>query len=172
MVDFIDATDARTNQAVGVALGVDGHPWVNNRSGNAMRVHRDTGEVLRTAQQSTGLYTYSDFTGYQLRNLTAPSGTYFHRFTGCGPGTQWRQLVWDAVVPTGTSLQAHAVAANDPGDLSNPALRKGPFTTQPVDLIAAGVPSGQYLRIEFTLSSSNRQGSPVLQSFNVNYRCP
>jgi hypothetical protein len=44
--------------------------------------------------------------------------------------------------------------------------------TQPVDLIAEGVPSGQYLRVEFTISSSNRRDTSVLQSFNVNYRCP
>jgi hypothetical protein len=172
-VDFIDATDApQTREAVGVALDTNNHPWVNNRSGNAMRIHRDTGEVLRTAQQAAGLYTYSDFTGYQLRRFTAPRGSYFQRFSGCGPGTQWRQLLWDALVPTGTGLQAYVTVADQEGELSDPTRRKGPFTSQPVSLPAAGVPSGQYLRVEFILSSADRQSTPVLRSFDVNYLCP
>ncbi len=172
MVDFIDATNAQTREAVGVALDTSNHPWVSNRSGNAIRVHRDTGEVLRTAQQPTGLYTYSDFTGYQLRRFTAPSGRYFQRFSGCGPGTQWRQLIWDALVPASTGVKTYVTVADQVGDLSDPARRRGPFTSQPVNLTAAGVPSGQYLLVELNLSSMDQQSTPVLRSFGVNYLCP
>jgi hypothetical protein len=173
-VDFIDATSLQpmTREAVGVALDTNNHPWVNNRSGNVMRVHRDTGEVLRTAQQAAGLYTYSDFTGYQLRNFTAPRGRYFQQLSGCGPGTQWRQLRWDASLPTGTGLETYVTVASQVGDLGDPALRRGPFTSQPVNLTAAGVPSGQYMRVEFILSSMTQKASPALRSFEVNYLCP
>jgi hypothetical protein len=174
MVDFIDATSTQplTREAVGVALDTNNHPWVNNRSGNVTRVHRDTGEVLRTAQQTAGLYTYSDFTGYQLRRFTAANGRYFQRLSGCGPGTQWRQLIWDALVPAGTGVQAYVTAADQVGDLGDPARRRGPFAAQPVNLTAAGVPGGQYLLVEFMLSSMNQQSTPVLRSFEVNYLCP
>jgi hypothetical protein len=172
LVDFIDATATGTSEAVGVALDTNNQPWVSNRTGNAIRVHRDTGVVLRTAQQAPGLYTYSDFTGYQLRRFTAPRGSYSQRFSGCGPGTQWRQLIWDALVPTGTGLEAYVTVADQVGDLSDPARRKGPFTSQPANLPAAGVPSGQYLRVEFILSSADRQSTPVLKSFDLNYLCP
>jgi hypothetical protein len=175
MVDFIDATDSRTNQAIGVGLDTDGNAWVNNRSGNAMRISRDSGEILRTAQQSQGLYTYSDFTGYQLRNFTAPLGSFRQTFTSpeCGTETIWRYLVWDAVVPPKTSIQAFVTASNDQGELTNPALRKGPFTSSPADLRAAGVPKGRYLRVEFILRSEDRQSqlTPKLKSFDVNYEC-
>ncbi|WP_224245258.1 NHL repeat-containing protein [Hyalangium gracile] len=174
-VDFIDATNTQTREAIGVGLDTDGHAWVNNRSGNAMRVHRETGEILRTRQQGAGLYTYSDFTGYQLRNFTAPLGSYRHTFSAneCGPDTIWRYLVWDAVVPPKTSLQAFVTAANDPNDLNNANLRKGPFTTSPADLQAAGVPKSRYLRVEFVFRSDDRQSqaSPKLKSFDVNYEC-
>jgi hypothetical protein len=179
MVDFIDATISsgtnRTFEAIGVGLDTDGHALVNNRSGNALRIHRDTGEILRTGQQNAGLYTYSDFTGYQLRNFTAPQGTYRQTFVSpdCGIDTIWRFVVWDAVVPTKTSLQVYVTVSNDLNELSNPALRKGPFTTSPADLRTAGVPKGRYIRVEFVLKSDDRQnqGTPKLKSFDVNYEC-
>jgi hypothetical protein len=173
MVDFIDATDSRTHQAIGVGLDTDGHPWVNNRSGNAMRIHRDTGEILRTAQQGSGLYTYSDFTGYQLRNFTAPLGSFRQTFSSpeCGTETIWRYVVWDAVVPPNTSIQVFVTVSNDQADLTDTRLRKGPFLTSPADLRAAGVPKGRFLRVEFVLRSDDRQLTPKLKSFDVNYEC-
>lgn len=183
MVDFIDATIPRTNpvhpnetfEAIGVGLDSDGHVLMNNRSGNAVRIHRDTGEIIRTGQQPAGLYTYSDFTGYQLRNFTAPQGTYRQTFQSveCGLDTIWRYVVWDATVPPKTSIQVFVVVANDIPGLDNPVNRKGPFTTSPADLRAAGVPKGRYLRVEFVLKSDDRQNqiSPKLKSFDVNYEC-
>jgi hypothetical protein len=182
-VDFIDATIPRTSpvqpnetfEAIGVGLDTDGHVLMNNRSGNAVRIHRDTGVILRTAQQNAGLYTYSDFTGYQLRNFTAPQGTFRQTFQSneCGVDTIWKYLVWDATVPPKTSIQAFVTVANDLAELTNPALRKGPFTSSPADLRAAGVPKGRYLRVEFVLKSDDRQNqvSPKLKSFDVNYEC-
>jgi hypothetical protein len=174
-VDFIDATDGNTNTAIGVGLDTDGHPIVNSSSGNAVRVHRDTGVVLKTGQQSSGLYTYSDFTGYQLRNFTAPQGSFRQNFTApeCGTETIWRYVVWDAIVPPKTSIQVFVTVSNNVADLTNTALRKGPFTTSPADLRAAGVPKGRYLRVEFILRSDDRVAnlSPKLKSFDVNYEC-
>ncbi|HLL02834.1 MAG TPA: hypothetical protein VK539_19785 [Myxococcaceae bacterium] len=182
-VAFIDATIPRTNpvqpnetfEAIGVGLDTDGHVLMNNRSGNAVRIHRDTGEILRTGQQGAGLYTYSDFTGYQLRNFTAPQGTYRQTFSSedCGIDTIWRFVSWDATVPPKTSIQLFVTSANDLNDLNNPALRKGPFTTSPADLRTAGVAKGRYLRVEFVLKSDDRQNqvSPKLKSFDVNYEC-
>ncbi|MBN1208146.1 MAG: hypothetical protein JXB05_25010 [Myxococcaceae bacterium] len=173
MVDFVDATNTLTNRAIGVGLDADGHVWVNNLSGNVVRIHRDTGEILRTAQQPEGLYTYSDFTGYQLRNFTAPQGSFRQTFTApeCGTETIWRYLIWDAVVPPRTSIQAYVTVSNELSELTNDALRKGPFTSSPADLRAAGVPKGRYLRVEFVLKSDDRQLSPKLKSFDVNYEC-
>jgi streptogramin lyase len=174
MVDFIDATDGATAQSIGVGLDTDGHAWVNNRSGNAMRIHRETGEILRTARQGAGLYTYSDFTGYQLRNFTAPLGSFRQTFSSpCGADTVWRYLRWDAEIPPRTSIQAFVTASNDQNELTNPLLKKGPFTSSPADLRAAGVPKGTYLRVEFVLRSEDRQSqlSPKLKSFDVNYEC-
>jgi hypothetical protein len=177
MVDFIDATSTSpsTRDAIGVGLDTDGHPIVNSRSGNAVRFHRDTGAILRTGQQSWGLYTYSDFTGYQLRNFTAPQGSFRQNFTApeCGTETIWRYVVWDAIVPPKTSLQLFVTVSNDINELTNPTLRKGPFTVSPADLRTAGVPKGRFIRVEFVLKSDDRQSqfTPKLKSFDVNYEC-
>lgn len=170
--NFIDATDADTSNSIGVALDADGNPWVNNYSGNAMRVHRDTGEVLKTAKQGGALYTYSDFTGYQLRKFTAPRGTYTHTFTGCGPDTAWKIVTWTADTPPGTQIQVYVKVADsipELGLMSTP--RYGPFTSSPADLESSLVPKKPYLRVEFVLTSNDGMTTPVLKGFNVKWGC-
>ncbi len=170
--NFIDATDGTTHTSIGVGLDSDGNVWVNNHSGNAIRVHPTTGEILKTPNQPGNLYTYSDFTGYALRKFTAPRGTYLQIFEGCGPTTQWRFVTWDAAVPAGTSVQVFVKVGATQADLDNPATpRYGPFTTSPADLTAAGVPYGALLRVEFVLLSNDGETSPVLKSFDVNWKC-
>ncbi|MEW5743730.1 MAG: hypothetical protein AB1938_32760, partial [Myxococcota bacterium] len=169
---FIDMTDANTTGSIGVGLDGDENPWVNNYGGNATRVDRTTGAVTRTAQQPGGLYTYSDFTGYQLRNFTAPQGTYRRDFEACDSDNEWRTLTWDATVPANTTLQAFVKAANTAAELDLPATtRYGPFTTSPADLVAAGVPKSRFLRVEFVLRSADGRSSPVLKSFNLVWAC-
>lgn len=169
---FIDMSDANTSQSIGVGLDADGNPWVNNSSGNASKVDNLTGNVTRTPQQPPGLYTYSDFTGYQLRNFTAPRGTYRKDFEACDVDNEWRTLTWDALTPPNTSIQVFVKAANTLAELNSTSLvRYGPFTTQPVDLVQAGVPRTRFLRVEFTLRSVDGQSTPVLRGFNVKWAC-
>ncbi|MFZ5445781.1 MAG: hypothetical protein ACOZQL_37660 [Myxococcota bacterium] len=169
---FVEITDAQTSQSIGVGIDADGHPWVNNYSGNASKVDAVTGAITRTPQQPSGLYTYSDFTGYQLRNFTAPRGTYSKDFEACAADNEWRQLTWDAVVPANTTLQVFVKAANTRMELNSTSLvRYGPFTTSPVDLLSAGVPHTQFLRVEFVFRSVDGQSTPVLRAFNVKWLC-
>ncbi len=170
--DFIDMSDATTTSSIGVGLDADGHPWVNNYSGNATKVDHVTGAITRTPQQPAGLYTYSDFTGYQLRNFTAPRGTYRRDFMACDDQSTWRTLTWDATVPANTTIQVFVKAANTEAELNSTTLvRYGPFTTSPVDLVQAGVPQAKYLRVEFVLRSVDGQTTPVLKGFNVVWAC-
>jgi len=173
LVDFIDATDGNSRSAIGVGLDADNNPWVNNQSGNVIRVDRESGAVQRTQRQDWGLYTYSDFTGYSLRNFTAPSGWYRQVFTGCGSNTLWSSARWDVEKPAGTDMNVYVTVSNRRDGLDNPANRKGPFIAQPVDLTTQGFPKGNYLRIEFELRSTDRilNATPKLKSFNVDYQC-
>ncbi len=168
---FIDVNDTQTRQSVGVALDADGHPWVNNFTGNAMKIDKVTGAVTRTAQQPPGLYTYSDFTGYQLRNFTAPRGTHRRDFEGCDM-TDWASLSWDATTPPNSSLQVFVKAAATLQELAAPSLpRYGPFTASPVDLQVVGVPKTKYLLVEFVLTSADGQATPVLKGYDLRWAC-
>jgi hypothetical protein len=175
--DFIDATDTTaataTNQSIGVGIDRNDNVWVNNYSGNAMRIDRNTGAILRTAQQPAGLYTYSDFTGYELRHFTAPRGTYTQDLQGCGPNTNFRFLSWDAIQsPPTTQIQVYVKAGATIADLSNPATQTfGPFTHSPVDLHATGVPALQYIQVNFVFISLDQQSTPVLIDFTVSWDC-
>jgi hypothetical protein len=168
----IDATDGLTAGGIGIALDGDGNPWVNNNSGNAMKVDKDTGAITRTPQQPGGLYTYSDFTGYELRKFTAPRGTFTKDFLGCSKDTRWRKIAWTADTPPGTSVQVFIKVGNSIADLSNTAtMQYGPFTSSPVDLEAAGVPHALYARVQFVLLSMNGMSTPVLTGFDVYWLC-
>lgn len=170
---FIDGSDADTWGSVGVGLDYDGQPWVANGSGNAMKVDTATGAVTRSSQQAAGLYTYSDFTGYQVRTYTAPQGTYVLDFGGCGDNlSTWLTLTWDALTPPNTSVKAYLRVARTRAELTSPALQRyGPFTASPVDLVAAGVPRGAFLRVELVLESTDAASTPVLRGYDLVWRC-
>jgi streptogramin lyase len=168
----IDATDGNTASSIGVGLDGDGHPWVNNYTGNVMKIDKVTGAVTRTPQQPAGLYTYSDFTGYQLRKFTAPRGTFRKDYEGCGDMTGWAKLTWDADVPPGTALQVYIKVGATRAELdSSAAMRYGPFTTSPLDLLPAGIPKARFMRVEFVLLSTNGMSTPVLKGFDLNWSC-
>lgn len=178
-VDFIDATEPAsgngTFDSIGVGPDSDNNLWVNNYSGNAMKVNRNTGAVFKTPNQGGSLYTYSDFTGYQLRHFTAPRGTYWRDFTGCGSTTNWLNVTWDATTPPRTAVQLYVKTGPSLASLTDTANPQyGPFTVSPSDLrVAPGpVPHNAYMRVLFVLTSQDRTSTPVLNSFNVTWSCP
>jgi hypothetical protein len=169
---FIELSDAQTSAAVGVGLDGDGHPWVNNSSGNVSKVDKATGAITRTKQQPPGLYTYSDFTGYQLRNFTAPRGVYRKDFEACDPDNEWRTLSWVATTPPNTQIQVFVKVATSRALLDSASAQKfGPYTSSPIDLVAAGVPKTQFLRLEFNLRSTDGMTTPVLKDFSLVWAC-
>src|SRR5262249_52834401 len=67
---LVDATSTWSKTSIGIGLDQNKNLWVNNSTGNVMRIDRATGGVTTSANQAGALYTYSDFTGYQLRHIT------------------------------------------------------------------------------------------------------
>ncbi len=173
-VHFVDYSDAQTGDSIGVGLDGDNNVWVNNYTGNLIHVKRDTGELLKrtlsSEQQNGNLYTYSDFTGYQLRNFTSPRGTYRRTFTGCAADTYWKSLTWFATTPPNTSVRVHVRTGADQAAL-DAAPWSAWFTASPTDLEAAGVARSQLLQVEFELQSADKQSSPALQSYDLAFNC-
>ena len=141
-------------------------------SGTAMRIARADGGVFKTPPQAGTLYTYSDFTGYQLRHFTAPLGRFWRDFQGCSSSTGWLTVTWDATTPPRTAVQLYVRIAARLQDLAS-APAYGPFNTQPADLHAppGPVPRSGFIRVEFHLTSSDGLSAPVLNSFHLSYTC-
>ncbi len=124
-------------------------------------------------------YTYSDFTGFGLRNFTNPHGSYTYIWTGCGVGkTKWIAVTWDADTPPGTSIGMKARSSDDKTTFST-ATFTGNYTTSPADLLNAPPsggaaltpnPSG-FLQVEFDLTTTDKNTTPALKSYTVIYEC-
>ena len=71
--------------------------------------YRNTADVYDltddSVQVGTNPYTYSDFTGFGLRNFTRPSGMYRVLIEACAvdEDTQWYRVEWNATEPPGTA---------------------------------------------------------------------
>jgi hypothetical protein len=167
---LVDATSTFSKTSIGVGLDEDRNLWVNNSSGNVMRIDRNTGGVITSANQAGALYTYSDFTGYQLRHFTVSQGFFRQTVAGCSRYAQWDTVTWDAVKPPGSNVTLYVRGSNNT-DFSV-SQRYGPFPTSPANLQGppGPVPQFKYLQLEFVLSSDGNS-QPFLISFDVSSEC-
>jgi hypothetical protein len=134
-----------------------------------------------TMQCKVHPYTYSDFTGFGLRNFTNPHGTYSWLQTGCGPGkTKWLKVVWDADIPAGTSIEMRARSSDDQLTIGQ-AMFTGGYPSNPGGGLSVADlsqppgpvmpnPSG-FLQVEFDLTTTDKNTTPALKSFTVVYEC-
>jgi hypothetical protein len=124
-------------------------------------------------------YTYSDFTGFGLRNFTNPHGSYSYIWTGCGVGkTKWIGVTWDAATPPGTAISMKARSSDDKSTFST-ATFTGNYTSSPADLrnpapsggsVLSPNPSG-FLQVEFDLTTTDKMSTPALKSYTVIWEC-
>jgi hypothetical protein len=120
-------------------------------------------------------YTYSDFTGFGLRNFTNPQGYYAWVQQGhCAPGkTKFLKVVWDSFTPAGTSIKLSVRTGADKAALqaapwveswdSSPAIlanAPGPLDPNPTN----------FIEVLFDLSTQS-DDSPKLKSFEIIASC-
>jgi hypothetical protein len=156
---------------LGVGFDREENPWVVASGNRAARVNLSDGTILRTtpaAGHNPSYYTYSDFTGYQLRNFTAPYGTYTQILEGCPSNSSWKSVSMEATIPENAHLEVYVRVADTREALSS-AFRHGPFTTSPADL--SEVPKSTFMQLEFVLRSDDRQSSPVLHDYEIQWAC-
>ena len=156
---------------IGVGVDFDGNIWgVNQTWDNACRLNTST-LAKACFPVGSGPYTYSDFTGFALRNITAPQGTFRQVYVGCSVGqTRWKQVVWDAVVPDGTSITLYVHTAGERSALLG-AHQYGPFTSSPADLFDQGTLNQSFLMVEVVLATEVDGRSPTLKSLGVQFVC-
>jgi len=120
-------------------------------------------------------YTYSDFTGFGLRNFTIPQGYYAWIESGsCPPGdTMFLQVLWDSEEPPDTSITLRARSSDYLSSLST-ATWTGNYTSSPADLAIAPGPLSpnptNHIEVMFELKTISEE-SPKLKSFQIVYQC-
>ena len=182
-VDMALSTRALVDKSGAVSQpAVNGQPLGNNKC--------PRGDSCPNA----GAEAYSDFTGFGLRNFTAPSGTFSMVVPGCKDpktgeqvDTEWITLMWDADVPPNTTLgvQARSSSAASIKDAAwLLAIPTAGLNTSPAQLqgvlvpnLPAGSPKGthvgdQYLLVDFQFKTMNGSASPRLKAFSASFRCP
>jgi hypothetical protein len=130
-----------------------------------------------------GPYTYSDFTGFGLRNFTRPKGYYRYTQKGCVNGdgapddTRWVTVHWDADTPLNTSIAVRARSGNTPAPDQTWGAWTADFLVSPADLVN-GMPltpnmkDDGYLQVEFSFTTMDRNAAPRLKAFDVRWECP
>ena len=125
----------------------------------------------------SGPYTYSDFTGFGLRNFTAPRGVYRQTYvSACKGATDWTQLIMTGETPAQTRLEARIKVAPSEAELSDPNYAwAGAWTLAPgqddfpVDL--SEIARDKVLLVEVSLVRENPDITPALTGLAVEYFC-
>jgi streptogramin lyase len=170
----VNGTVAVAGGALGAAIDFDGNPWLISQSNS--KAYKVNPANLTTQEVSVGTrpYTYSDMTGFQLRNAGAPAGVFRRTFPGCGEQTRWFDLNYEVMAPPGTEVTVRVRFAASAADLQNAAwtqVAKVPSDKPPVRL---SVPAGtrpDFLQVEIGMKAADPKITPILSALSVGYSC-
>ncbi len=166
------------SSATGAGVDFNGYVWGVSSSGFTGRIDPNNPNDVRRVTVGSGPYTYSDFTGFGLRNFTAPRGGYKMIIEGCEKlDTDWMTLDAEATLPPQTRIEFRAKIAESRDELADPGLRAfGPWTVSadgpnelPADL--AELPGGRFMELELFLVSTDREATPILRGIDVRFQC-
>jgi streptogramin lyase len=151
----------------GVGISNDGYIWVPcYQSNDVVRLAPDGTNAGRVVVGQNP-YSYSDLTGFQLRNFTARRG-FWNVVFDCGfDNCVFNEVIADVTNTPDTELSINARVSNDSSTWSAWA---GPFPTSAADL--SGLPAGRYLEIELLLRTRDRLQSPLVDQVELYYSRP
>lgn len=161
---------------VGMAIDFDGMVWAINQSDStAYRI--DPANVMSVKSVAAGRnpYTYSDMTGFQLRNAAAPTGRFRHVFTGCSAQTRWNRVFFAADYEGGTAISVSARTGKDAAELrAQPFVSIGtaPPEASPMKLDKLGAgQTAALLEVEVQLRTQHPSFTPRLTQLKVGASC-
>lgn len=161
------------SQNVGAAIDFDNKPWVISQANRAIKIDPATNYSMQENNLVRGSYTYSDMSGYQLRNASR-AGTFRYTFKGCDAGTtSWQQLTYSLTAPAGTRASVRYRAAQTTLGLPASAWTNGTGSS-PVSIMLAPLPAGQtprYLQVEINMSSVSGSLTPILSGLAASFSC-
>ena len=160
---------------VGMSIDAQGYVWAVNQMGNsATKLDPVTGDVVGTYPVGNGPYTYSDMTGFQLYNYTAPMGVYTHTFQALPDvPAQWTEVAVEILFPPGATASMKLRASSSleelesvPWQVEPQAMPDGPAI---LDLTQYPQLNGHYLQVQVTLFSGDDSASPLLKKLTAMY---
>ena len=138
----------------------------NNPDAERTYVHHDLGSGL--------VYTYSDMTGYNLRNITAPSGTFTLVQDTTYPESSFDSIRIVGETPNNSKIKARAQVSSD-GNNWSLWSNFVEFTNSNINMPliwANGKPKGRYIKIEITLELGDDNTKPKFSEIHVNWQRP
>ncbi len=153
---------------VGVSIDFEGHLWaINQCVSSATKIDTVTGTILGEFPTGPSPYTYSDMTGFALKTVVAPIGTYTHLFEGWQFGsTYWKEIDAEATLPDKTRLELRYRTAATQAGLGQALWSQwfGPF---PPETLPFPIPSwapavGRFIAVQVRLSTDDKQVTPQL----------
>jgi streptogramin lyase len=185
LVEFdINGTSLRTYPSggatpVGVGVDSEGDVWVINYTGGAREYKYDENNPNAEREYVQhdllgGNYTYSDMTGYNLRNITAPSGTFV-----LVQDTKYADSTYDSLrivgeTPNNSKIKARVQISNDQNswsEWSNSVEFINSNTNMPL-VWQGNKPMGRYIKIEVTLILGDEGTKPIFSNIYVNWQRP
>ena len=130
--NFVDPNGLENH---GIAVDRAGKVWSSQRFGGKANRWQESGvhDGLFDVDPSRELYTYSDFTGIQLRTITIHEGHWIQDYDSGYQHAIWDHAEWTAIIPAGTSVTVQARAADNQADFAAGLATAwcGPFTVSP-----------------------------------------
>jgi hypothetical protein len=172
---------------IGVGIDFTGHVWgISYDNSLAARLDIDASgnpkagapamtDPARQVPVGTNPYTYSDFTGFGLKNFTRSEGRYRYQLSPCAnqKKAEWTQVKWNATTPASTTIEVRVRSGDSDTSFGNWV---GPFSSSPADIgKGAATPiapnPARILQLEFIFKSQDQTTSAILHDFDVSYDC-
>ena len=175
MMVYKGKTANLSSNNVGAAIDYDNRPWIISQA-NSMGYKVDPADYsTQSIRVGTGPYTYSDMTGYQLRNAAAPTGVWRYTVQGCGGSnrTKWINLDWQAMVGNGTEVVIKLRSGYTKEEVAAAKwtqVAKVPSDMTPVSLEIPAA-AGPMLQVEFSMRAASVELTPILSGVTFSYDC-
>ena len=158
---------------IGAAIDFDNNPWIISQTTATAYKVNPANLTATPVKVGNGPYTYSDMTGYQLRNV-APTGVYRRTFPGCGEQTRWFDLNYEIQAPTGSEVTVRVRFAATQAALAMAPwvqVAKVPSDKPPVRLAVPAGARPDFLQVEISMKSADAKITPILSALSVGYSC-
>jgi streptogramin lyase len=157
---------------LGISQDGNGKIWVTSTcTHKAARINKDTGATeLVASLYGTNPYTYSDWTGAMLKNVTTKNGqmgVWTANFDGTSATTTWQQATFDAIKPTGTNVRVRFRASATIETIEAAPWCVPASSASPVDLKACNFGQKRWLQAEVYLITANVDVQPKVDNFKV-----